>query len=140
MIHAKEETSYNIRIPTTPNNNSSNSFTNISNSFYNNQIFPHHMPSIPSSPSNSINNNSTNHSIKNSQVIPHNGVEPTHIDITCYLHLPQTEAAKKLGIPTSTLSKRWKEAVVNNRKWPYRAVSKLDKEIMTLLHNIPQVY
>lgn len=60
-----------------------------------------------------------------------------YLDITEHLNLPQAEAAKKLGIPTSTLSKRWKEAV-RNRKWPYRAICKLDKEIMTLLHNIPQ--
>eukprot|EP01097_Dermamoeba_algensis_P010766 TRINITY_DN8057_c0_g1_i1.p1 TRINITY_DN8057_c0_g1~~TRINITY_DN8057_c0_g1_i1.p1 ORF type:complete len:245 (+),score=45.03 TRINITY_DN8057_c0_g1_i1:160-894(+) len=59
------------------------------------------------------------------------------VDITEYLNLPQTTAAKKLGIPTSTLSKRWKEAV-RKRKWPYRTVCKLDKEITTLLHNIPQ--
>lgn len=51
--------------------------------------------------------------------------------------MPQAQAAEKLGIPTSTLSKRWKE-VVRNRKWPYRTISKLDKEIMALLHNIPQ--
>lgn len=60
-----------------------------------------------------------------------------YIDITEYLTLPQSDAAHKLGIPTSTLSKRWKEAV-RSRKWPYRTVAKLDKEIMTLLHNIPQ--
>jgi len=65
------------------------------------------------------------------------GEKENFVDITEYLNLPQTEAARKLGIPTSTLSKRWKEAVVN-RKWPYRTVAKLDKEIMTLLHNIPQ--
>lgn len=65
------------------------------------------------------------------------GERENFVDITEYLNLPQTEAAKRLGIPTSTLSKRWKEAVVN-RKWPYRTVAKLDKEIMTLLHNIPQ--
>jgi len=62
---------------------------------------------------------------------------PTFVDITPYLNLPQTEAAKKLGLPTSTLSKRWREAV-RNRKWPFRVVNKLDKEITTLLHNIPQ--
>lgn len=61
----------------------------------------------------------------------------TYIDITEYLNMPQSEAAKKLGIPPSTLSKRWKEAV-RKRKWPFRMVCKIDKEIMTLLHNVPQ--
>eukprot|EP01129_Flabellula_baltica_P017543 TRINITY_DN974_c0_g1_i1.p1 TRINITY_DN974_c0_g1~~TRINITY_DN974_c0_g1_i1.p1 ORF type:complete len:350 (-),score=81.62 TRINITY_DN974_c0_g1_i1:55-1032(-) len=61
--------------------------------------------------------------------------EPKYFDITPYLSLPQSQAAKKLNIPTSTLSKRWKEAV-RGRKWPYRSICKLDKEIMTLLHNI----
>jgi len=35
----------------------------------------------------------------------------SYVDITEYLNMPQSEASKKLGIPTSTLSKRWKEAV-----------------------------
>jgi len=61
---------------------------------------------------------------------------PRYVDITEYLNLPQSTAAKKMGIPASTLSKRWKEAV-RNRKWPFRTVSKIDKEISTLLHNIP---
>jgi hypothetical protein len=60
-----------------------------------------------------------------------------YVDITEFMNLPQAEAAKKLGIPSSTLSKRWKEAV-QKRKWPWRAVCKIYKEIMTLLHNVPQ--
>ena len=60
-----------------------------------------------------------------------------YAEITEYLKLPQMEAAKRLGIPISTLSKRWKEVVRGGRKWPYRAVRKLDTEIMTLLHNVP---
>jgi len=60
-----------------------------------------------------------------------------HIDITEYLNMPQAEAAKKLGIPTSTLSKRWKEASCK-RKWPWRTVCKIDKEIAVLLQNVPQ--
>uniref|UniRef100_A0A7S4IIK0 RWP-RK domain-containing protein n=1 Tax=Vannella robusta TaxID=1487602 RepID=A0A7S4IIK0_9EUKA len=58
-------------------------------------------------------------------------------DITEFLNMPQNQAAKRLGIPPSTLSKRWREAAPN-RKWPYRTVCKIDKEITTLLHNIPQ--
>jgi len=61
--------------------------------------------------------------------------EPTYVDVTPYLILPQHEAARRLGIPCSTLSKRWKEASLN-RKWPYRIVCKLDKEITTLLKNV----
>lgn len=67
------------------------------------------------------------------------GAKATYIDITPYLNMPQKEAARRLGIPTSTLSKRWKEAV-RCRKWPYRTICKLDKEIMALLQNIPQDY
>ena len=59
-----------------------------------------------------------------------------YCDITEYLNLPQNQAAKKLRIPPSTLSKRWKEAS-RNRKWPWRSVRKIDKEITCLLHNIP---
>ncbi len=38
-----------------------------------------------------------------------------HVDITEYLCLPQSDAAVKLGLPVSTLSKRWKEAAKNRK-------------------------
>jgi hypothetical protein len=56
----------------------------------------------------------------------------TFVDLTEFLALPQNDAAKMIGVPTSTLSKRWKE-VIDNRKWPYRTVCKIDKEIQQLL-------
>jgi hypothetical protein len=37
--------------------------------------------------------------------------------ITDFLALAQNDAADMLGLPTSTLSKRWKETV-QGRKWP----------------------
>jgi len=58
------------------------------------------------------------------------------MDITSLLVLPQTIAAKELGIPTSTLSKRWREAT-KNRKWPFRTVAKIDKKIYAILQNAP---
>lgn len=85
-------------------------------------------------------------------------MEIEDVDLTPYLTMPQSQAAEKLGLPVSTLSKKWKE-VVGVRKWPYRyyclpnilyycfrhvlihfisRVNQLDKEIMTLLHNVPK--
>src|SRR5690348_3052620 len=63
-------------------------------------------------------------------ILPHNPqpLKGTYVDVTEYLAMPQTEAARRLGIPTSTLSKRWKEASVN-RKWPHRVVSKVSTNI-----------
>ncbi len=80
-----------------------------------------------------------------------------HVDITEYLCLPQSDAAVKLGLPgmrkqkhrdvfkecvfffgvVSTLSKRWKESA-KTRKWPFRKVAKLDKEIAAVLTAVPQ--
>jgi len=58
-----------------------------------------------------------------------------YFDVTPYITLSQEKAAKRLGIPKSTLSKRWREATCN-RKWPYRQLCKLDREIKTLVHNM----
>ena len=88
--------------------------------------------------------------------VPRNARGRQIVDITEYLCLPQSDAAVKLGVrirarplsgrvrlticlqlPVSTLSKRWKEAA-KNRKWPFRKVSKIDKEIAQLLQGVPQ--
>jgi len=60
----------------------------------------------------------------------------SYVDVTSFLNFSQNEAARRLNIPSSTLSKRWREATVG-RKWPYRIISKIDKEIQTLLKNAP---
>jgi len=60
-----------------------------------------------------------------------------YIDVAPFVTFPQHEAARRLGIPSSTLSKKWKDATIN-RKWPYRALAKIDKEITTIMHNIPK--
>ena len=48
-------------------------------------------------------------------------------DITDLLLVPQKVAAVRLGITESMLSKKYKEAT--NRKWPYRFLKKLDRDI-----------
>ena len=74
--------------------------------------------------------------ISGNQVAPAAVSEQKYVDITEYLTLPQNTAALKVGLPPSTFSKRWREAACG-RKWPYRTVAKIDKEILTLIHNIP---
>lgn len=64
-------------------------------------------------------------------------VTQNYCDITKFLCMPQSEAATMLGIPTSTLSKRWKEAVNNSRKWPWRNICKIDREITNILQDMP---
>jgi hypothetical protein len=102
--------------------------TSVSELLNNNEVVP-----VTTTPVND--NNLENEGALN--IVPGPKSGQAYVDITEYLTMPQSEAAKKLCVPTSTLSKRWKEAV-RGRKWPYRMVCKLDKEIMTLLHNIPQ--
>lgn len=63
-------------------------------------------------------------------------VEKRLVDITAYLSTPQSQAAAQLGIPVSTLSKRWKEAG-KSRMWPYRNVIKIDAQIKQLLDAVP---
>jgi len=61
-----------------------------------------------------------------------------YIDVSSLVHLPQLQAAKVLGIPSSTLSKRWKEAT-GNRSWPHKILLKIDKRL-TLLSQNAQLY
>jgi len=111
-----------IAVPTTnPNTSNANTKINSNNNttsttWYRTSDLPRATTEIP----NSFYNNT-----KNEQ----------YLDVTPYLNMPQKDAATRLNIPTSTLSKRWKDAV-KQRKWPYRIVSKLDREIMVLLQNI----
>ncbi len=58
------------------------------------------------------------------------------VDVTEFLMLPQSEAAARLGMTVSTFCKRWKEAV-KERKWPFRSLQKLDKEIAVLRKRNP---
>jgi len=54
-----------------------------------------------------------------------------YVDVSKYVHLPQSEAAKFLSMPASTLSKRWKEAQLN-RKWPFPRIKEIDSRIADL--------
>jgi len=57
------------------------------------------------------------------------------LDISLYCRLPMRKAAKQIGVPCSTLGKRWKHATMG-RLWPYRRVKKLEKEIEMLVCNL----
>jgi len=62
-------------------------------------------------------------------------IKDEYLDVTPFISMSQEDAARKLGIPSSTLSKRWREATMN-RKWPYRNICKIDREIKTMVANI----
>jgi hypothetical protein len=115
---SSDPVSFSSSNSSTSNTNTKNNNNNISGetTWYRASDLPRASAEIP----NSFYNNT-----KNEQ----------YLDVTPYLNMPQKDAAGRLGIPTSTLSKRWKDAV-KQRKWPYRIVSKLDREIMVLLQNI----
>jgi len=48
------------------------------------------------------------------------------------LTIRQAAAARRMGMSSSALSKRWRETM-KGRKWPYRIHCKLEKEIKELL-------
>lgn len=75
-------------------------------------------------------------SVKNCEETNNSKKSRSVCNITNYLSIPQLEAAKSLGVPASTLSARWKEAEPL-RKWPFRMVQKIDKEICTILEDVP---
>src|SRR5690349_10485903 len=53
------------------------------------------------------------------------------MDVSPYFRMPQHKVAKLIGVPVSTFSKKWCDAV-GQRKWPYRKLRKIDKEIAEL--------
>jgi mRNA-degrading endonuclease RelE of RelBE toxin-antitoxin system len=55
----------------------------------------------------------------------------TPVDITDYINMPQQEAAKRLNISTSKLSKIWKKTYPK-RRWPYRIICRVDREVSTI--------
>eukprot|EP01127_Copromyxa_protea_P009616 TRINITY_DN2280_c0_g1_i1.p1 TRINITY_DN2280_c0_g1~~TRINITY_DN2280_c0_g1_i1.p1 ORF type:complete len:471 (+),score=76.96 TRINITY_DN2280_c0_g1_i1:168-1415(+) len=59
--------------------------------------------------------------------------DPSFVDITSLLVLPQKEAATRLGISESMLCKRFKECT--RRKWPYRYLRKIEKMMNVLMLN-----
>lgn len=97
--------------------------------------------SIDSAPVNPPNidlnkNNAENFILNTSSFVPGTNV---YRDISDVLNFPQSQAAKLLKIHPSTLSKRWKEATLN-RKWPWRNVNKIDKQVESILNNIDKNY
>lgn len=54
--------------------------------------------------------------------------EQSYIDVTPFFTESQRKAAKKLGMPSSTFNKRWKEATCK-RKWPCTELRQLEKEL-----------
>lgn len=59
------------------------------------------------------------------------------VNITNLLVLSQRQAAKVLGIASSTLNKRWRE-VTSNRIWPNKIIAKIDSDIELLKLNCPK--
>jgi hypothetical protein len=53
------------------------------------------------------------------------------VDITKILTLPLPKAAKKLNLSPGKFRTRWKETF-KRRNWPYKAVCRIDKEIIRL--------
>jgi len=54
------------------------------------------------------------------------------IDISLYTRLPMRDAAKIIGMPCSTLGKKWKKES-KGRAWPFRRLSKISKEIAFII-------
>jgi hypothetical protein len=59
----------------------------------------------------------------------------TELDLTPLLTIPQLQAAEIIGMPNSTLSRKWKEKA-GQRNWPYRGVKKVDRHIKNILFSL----
>ncbi len=62
----------------------------------------------------------------------------TFVDLTEHLDKTQAEVAHSLGIPVSTLSKRWKCAT-KTRTWPYRALVAINSKIAECKYDGPKL-
>ncbi|XVF89035.1 hypothetical protein PTKIN_Ptkin19aG0098900 [Pterospermum kingtungense] len=58
--------------------------------------------------------------------------EMTFKDLANYFHLPRKEAAQKLGLSETVVHNIWCKSGGGKRRWPYRKVHSLEKEISEL--------
>lgn len=59
-----------------------------------------------------------------------------YVDITHLFAYPQSDVAEMLDMKQTTFSHRWKEVVIDGRRWPHRILSKNDSQITNLLRSI----
>ena len=75
------------------------------------------------------------HPLKPQYQVPWPSDPQCDVDVTSYLSMSQFRASRLLRIRPATLRKKWMEAT-HNRKWSYRTLKRLDREIALLSRNI----
>lgn len=71
----------------------------------------------------------------NNAPLRQNEANDVSISLAPYLMMQQKEVARIIGIPVSTLSKRWRIAS-SGRSWPYRMVMLIDQKIASGYGNV----
>jgi len=92
-----------------------------------------HLPS-QSSEQNSLPSSSSNGTFKLAEETLQNSSQQ-FFDISPYFIYSQAQAAQLLGCSEGTLGRRWRDASMN-KKWPFRSVAKIDREINMISFNI----